>query len=310
MESKSLFMQRKIIFLVILLFLAGFLSRMGMCLAAEQGPVRSVQQIETTVIHVDQYAIYAPNLIFYYDTQMEKRKVASMMKAADQLRNKKAVITYSSTGDPGQDKHILLLDIIPAGEKVNAEKTPRETPKPSGDSQGKPEKNISKTEVQPKDAETADQQEATKQIAQQEKKPAKTAGSSTPVTREELTAFIRQILELNGKKDLTSVAPFYADKVDYYDRGVVSRDYVIRDLGYYFHNWENITTLLEGDVVMIVLDQPEVRIAKFISSYSVRNEKKTLTGKTENIWKIQRINGQLKLIDVKQRVVAKESPAQ
>jgi hypothetical protein len=237
---------------------------------------------------------------------MEKRKVASMMKVADQLRNKKAVITYSSTGDLGQDKHVLLLDIVPAGEKANVENAPRETPKSAGDLQGKPEKNSSRTEAPPKGDESVEQEVPSKQTVQQEKKPAPKAGSSSPVTKEELTAFVRQVLELNGRKDISAVAPLYADKVDYYDRGVVSRDYVIRDLGYYYRNWETITTSLEGDVVMIVLDQPEVRIAKFISSYSVRNEKKSLTGKTENIWKIQKISGQLKLIDVKQRSISKE----
>ena len=92
--------------------------------------------------------------------------------------------------------------------------------------------------------------------------------------------------------------------MDYYDRGIVSRDKVIQDLKYYFRNWTEIDTRLDGDVVMAGFE-PEVRIVKFISSFSVKNEKKSIAGKTENIWTIQRINGELRLIDVKQKILAK-----
>jgi hypothetical protein len=104
---------------------------------------------------------------------------------------------------------------------------------------------------------------------------------------------------------LQAVAPFYADKVDYYDRGIVSRDKVLQDMRYYFRNWVEIDTRLDGDIVMAGFE-PEVRIVKFISSFSVKNEKKSITGKTENVWKLQRINGELRLIDVKQKILERE----
>jgi len=63
---------------------------------------------------------------------------------------------------------------------------------------------------------------------------------------------------------------------------------------------------LDGDVLMTGFE-PEVRIVKFISSFSVKNGKKAITGKTENIWMIQRINGELRLIDVKEKVLKSES---
>jgi len=50
--------------------------------------------------------------------------------------------------------------------------------------------------------------------------------------------------------------------------------------GYYFNNWDTIATSLDGDVAMIVIDQPDLRIAKFVSSFAVRNSKKALAGKT------------------------------
>jgi hypothetical protein len=62
---------------------------------------------------------------------------------------------------------------------------------------------------------------------------------------------------------------------------------------------------MDGDVVMTGFE-PDVRIVKFISSFSVKNEKKSITGKTENIWTIQRINDELRLIDVKGKILGRE----
>lgn len=268
--------------------MGGFLCQGGFCFAAGSEPAGNRGQIEAVVIQVDEWAVYIPNLVFYFDTQMDKRKIETLRKAADQLRNKKALITYSSTGDPSKDKRILLSDIVPAGEKPNLEKPGREAPKPPGDPF---------VPAEPKGP--------PKQASLHAVNPSAKTGLPDPVTKEEISAFVRRLLYLNGRKDLAAVAPFYADKVDYYDRGVVSRDKILEDLKFYFRNWAVIDTRLDGDVAMAGFE-PEVRIVKFICSFSVKNEKKSITGKTENIWTIQRINGELRLIDVKQKILGKE----
>jgi len=61
-------------------------------------------------------------------------------------------------------------------------------------------------------------------------------------------------------------------------------------------------------VIMAGTEQHDVKIVKFISSFAVNNQKKALAGKTENVWIIQRINQQLKIIDVKQRMISRQSP--
>ena len=304
MERKLSIGELKTIF-VALFFLGGFLCQGGFCFPAGSGPAGNTSQIEAVVIQVDEWAVYAPNLIFYFDTQMDKRKIETLKKAADQLRNKKALITYSSTGDPGKDKRILLSDIVPAGEKPNLEKPGREAAKPPGDLQGKLTPKLSEGKESPTDFVPAEPKGALRQAAVQAVNQSAKRGEPDPVTKEEISAFVRRVLYLNGRKDLAAVAPFYADKVDYYDRGIVSRDKVLQDLKYYFRNWAEIDTRLDGDVVMAGFE-PEVRIVKFISSFSVKNAKKSITGKTENIWTIQRINGELRLTDVKQKILERK----
>ena len=302
MERRLSIGELQTIFVAIFL-LAGFLCQGGFCFAAGSEPAGNVGQVEAVVIHVDEYAVYVPNLIFYFDTQMDNRKIETLKRVANQLRNKKALITYLSTGDLSKDKHALLSDIVSAGQKPNPEKPAREAAKPSGDVQGKLTPKLSEEKVSA--AEIVPAEPAPDEAAPQEAKPSLKAGQPDPITKEEISAFVRRLLYLNGRKDLAAVAPFYADKVDYYDRGIVSRDKVLQDLKYYFRNWAEIDTRLDGDVVMAGFE-PEVRIVKFISSFSVKNEKKSITGKTENIWMIQRINGELRLIDVKQKILGRE----
>lgn len=329
--------------LVVLFLQAGFLFSVCSVLAAGAAPSVEMHQIETVVIRVDQYAVYVPNRVFYFDPQMDKKKAAALTKTAEESRNKKVVITYSSTGDLSLGNRATLVDISSSPE--TAKRPTREGAERTGDTQepqlrkvpifepGLPkeeeppvrEKPRKQTVVQEKKLPVESQPSPVPTVAQekkpsppaaqpgpaptvqQEKKPSVSvpAAHSGPISRDEVRAFVRNLLDLNEKKNLQAAISFYADKVDYYDRGMVDRDHIKRDLGYYFHNWTQITTKLDGDVVMIVLDQPDVRIAKFVSTFAVKNDKKSLSGKTENIWKIQRINGQLRLVDVKQKTLAK-----
>ncbi len=304
MERKLSIGELKTIFIALFL-LGGFLCQGGFCFAAGSEPAGNTGQIEAVVIQVDEWAVYVPNLIFYFDTHMDKRKIETLKKAANQLRNKKALITYSSTGDPGKDKRILLTDIVPAGEKPNLEQPGREAANPPGYPQEKLTPKLSEEKVSPTDFVPAEPKGPLRQAAVQAVNQSAKTGEPNPVTKEEISAFVRRLLYLNGRKDLAAVAPFYADKVDYYDRGIVSRDKVLQDLKYYFRNWAEIDTRLDGDIAMAGFE-PEVRIVKFISSFSVKNEKKSITGKTENIWTIQRINGELRLINVKQKILERK----
>jgi len=302
MERKLSIGELKTIFIALFL-LGGIACQGGFCFAAGSEPTGNTGQIEAVVIQVDEWAVYVPNMIFYFDTQMDKRKIETLQKAAGRLRNNKALITYYSKGDPGKDKRILLADIVPAGEKPNIEKPGSEAAKPPGDTEEKPIRKLSEEKVSPTDVVPAEPKRPEKQAALQAVSQSATTGQSVPVTKEEISAFVRRLLYLNGRKDLAGVAAVYADKVDYYDRGIISRDKILLDLKIYFRNWTEVDTRLDGDVVMAGFE-PEVRIVKFISSFSVKNAKKSATGKTENMWTIQRINGELRLIDVKQKILA------
>lgn len=291
-----------------LFFFAELLFWCGAGWAAGPESAGNMQRMEAAVIHVDNYAVYAPNLIFYFDTRMDKRKIETIKRTADRLRNRKAVFTYSSTGAPGQGSQMLLMDIAAAGENIDLEKPGHAAAPHVAEAQARPARKSPEEQAPLVEAAPVEPKSIVKQTVVRREEPQE-AGHFDLITKEEINAFIHRLLDLNCTKDLAAVAPFYADRVDYYDRGVIGRDQVLQDLKYYYRNWVEIDTRLVGDVVMIVLDEPEIRIAKFMSSFSVRNEKKSVTGKTENIWRIRRINGKMVLIDVKQKILEKQSSA-
>ncbi len=150
--------------LAALFLLAGFLCQ-GVCHAAGSEPAGNTGQIEAVVIQVDEWAVYVPNLVFYFDTQMDKRKIETLKRVANQLRNKKALITYSSTGDLSKDKHVMLSDIVSAGKNRNLEKPALEALNPPGDSQGEVVPKLSEEKVHSTETLSSQTQISDKQVS-------------------------------------------------------------------------------------------------------------------------------------------------
>ncbi|MGV8073862.1 MAG: hypothetical protein AB2L11_04820 [Syntrophobacteraceae bacterium] len=300
--------------------------------AADPKTPRIQTQAEINILYVDKFGVYGPNVIFYWDTAMSKQKLDAMMKTADRLRNKQAVVTYSTVSDLNKDKRPLIVDLVSAQtfewDQTKNVEMPELEPQDAGASaytggSGLPLNDYSRKRLYDGQKPFIDQQEdeprEDTQALSKEQPASKPLSKSTepvsrplepiPISREEIAGFIEQVLIFNERKDITSALACYGDQVNYYDRGVVNKDYIRRDLLYYFKNWDRISTSLDGGVVLIVTDQYDMRIVKFNCSYLVENSNRVAKGKTENIWKIQRVNNRLKIIDMKQKVYNSENQA-
>jgi hypothetical protein len=274
--------------------------------AADSQPSRTQKQIEVTIIHVDKYGIYAPNLVFYWDPVMNKQKVAALTGIAEQLRNKNAVITYASTSDIPRDKRPVLVDIAAFKREIplasdTAPPIEPSGPSPAGSDKGGP--------GQPKEGLKSEKEEA---VVQKPKKEielgqAKPVSTSPPtISRAEVTNFVHHCIDAARSKDLDRSLGCYGEQVDYYSKGTVDKDFIRKDKGYYFRNWDRISSSIDGDVVLIVIDQPDLRIAKFNSRFQVENAKSKVSGRAENVWKIQKIGNELKIVDEKQKIIERD----
>lgn len=306
--------------------LASSLAAVGVSLAAEARPPRSQAQMDATIVWVDKYGVYVPNVIFYWDEGMSKQKMESLKRLAEKSRNRKAVITYSAVDDLSKDKRPLLVDLVVSKEEPKPLTASREP----AQAEQQPEPSVEQPVEQPADSLDANTEPDGQHLWNQamkrdepapppadprvfERPPSPQApsapepdGMKASISREEVAGMVRRILSLNERKDVAATLSHYADQVNYYDRGNVDRDYIRKDMGYYFRNWDTIHSTLEGEVVMIVTGEPDTRIVKFVSAYTVQNAKRTATGRTENIWKVKRVHNDLKIVDVKQRIIRNE----
>ncbi len=295
----------------------------GMCSAADSKAPGTRAQMDANVIQVDKYGVYVPKIVFYFDPAMGKQKIDSLTSAAEKLRNKKATIIYSVNGDLAADKHPLLVDIVPyreepvalANEAPSAERVqslPQGRPGWRTEGGEPAERNQN---GQPPVAGDSSQglSERGKPAPALARAPFPGSGRDEgggegverrePIRKEEVLSFIDKCMGATVRKDTDAVLSCYADRVDYYAKGPVNRDFIRKDKGYYFRNWDSIDSAIEGAVVLIVTDQQDLKIAKFTSSFSVSNTRKSVSGRAENIWKIQRVNGDLKIVDEKQKIL-------
>jgi len=305
------------LFLTILFLVGPFgLHRAG---GAEERAGRIQGQMEVTVIHVDKFGVYVPDIVFYWDSSLNKQKIAALTAAAERLRNKRAVVTYSAQGSPLADKRPLVLDIAPYQEPAlsfdngRADEDPTLSPaeKTASGAGGRWEagaepfpardivtrENVSGAgqEVWGHDAPSAeDLPETSSQVSVQ----------SLPIQKRDALMLVEHLLHLTGKKALDSILYYYADSVNYYGRGDVDKDYIRRDLNYYFRNWDRIRSSLEGDIQLLDTSRPDVKVVRFQSSYEVENAKRSITGMTDNTWKIQRTRTGLKVVDQKQTILS------
>lgn len=297
----------KVLFWIGACFAAALIGFKAELFAADSPPSRTEKQLETTIIHVDKYGVYAPNLIFYWDSGMGKQKISALTGVAEQLRNKDAVITYSTISDITKDKRPVVIDIAPlkrGAPQVGDSSLEKEPSKPSPVHEEKTAPPPPKAEPKPVTEEIV-LPTPRKDAPPDQPKPF--LPGSPLITRAEVVNFVRDCIDAAQKKDIERSLACYGEQVDYYSKGAVNKDFIRRDKGYYFRNWDRITSSIDGDIVLIVIDQPDLKIAKFNSRFFVENAKNTVSGRAENIWKIQKIGNELKIVDEKQKIIERDS---
>jgi hypothetical protein len=305
--ASTMTMNMRISLIVATLFVFASAAPFARLFAADAQSPRIENQMDVIIIHVDKYGIYAPNLIFYWDPGMSKQKISAMTAIAEQLRNKDAVITYSTTSDISKDKRPVLVDIVPSRREVPLAGDSPPIKEPSRPTLAEIEKSppVPSGELPKPEGEEMALQKPRKEADSYPTK--QTPSGSTPITRTEVINFVHDCIEAMQSKNTDRALECYGDQVDYYSKGTVNKDFIRRDKGYYFRNWDKISSSIDGDIVLIVIDQPDLRIAKFNSRFYVQNAKITVSGRAENIWKVQKIGSELKIVDEKQKIIERDS---
>jgi hypothetical protein len=280
---------------------------------AEEKPPATQGQIDVTVLHVDKYGIYAPDIVFYWDTSLSKQKIAALTAAAQRLRNKRATLTYSAEGSPARDKFSKVLDIVPIQESTHTIEAwtdsdgsaePAASTEQMAGISSRPEGSGLNAPFPQRDLGASSNATGEDSGSAQDEKPAgEISAESLPILKRDVVMLVEHLLHLTSKKSLDSILYYYADSVSYYARGDVSRDYIRRDLGYYFRNWDRIRCAPEGEIQLLETSRPDVKVVRFLSSYTVENAQRSVSGTADNTWKVQRTRTGLKVVDQKQNVL-------
>ena len=124
-----------------------------------------------------------------------------------------------------------------------------------------------------------------------------------------IRAMVLDFLAASETGDLDRVLTVYGDQVDYFGQGVVGKDFIAADKRRYYRRWPVIAHRLEGDVVIEEGSAPATRLVRFGTTYDVRSpaRKAHAAGRTENVWIVQAVDGALKVINEKQRVISARS---
>ena len=99
---------------------------------------------------------------------------------------------------------------------------------------------------------------------------------------------------------------FYADKVDYFDNGIVNRAFIARDIQKYASRWPQRRFWIDGEIqTRIVNQQQGIAEANFRLKFAVQNPKKTVTGSCDDFLLVRIVSGRPQIVAIKSRLVSR-----
>jgi Trypsin-like peptidase domain len=115
-----------------------------------------------------------------------------------------------------------------------------------------------------------------------------------------LVSFVEQYLVAgqSGSDPLAELS-FYADNVDYFDKGIVSRAFIARDIQNYASRWPWRKFWIGEVQTRINERQQGVAELTFRLKFAVQNSKKTLTGVVANHVSIRFTNGKMEIVAIR-----------
>jgi hypothetical protein len=117
-----------------------------------------------------------------------------------------------------------------------------------------------------------------------------------------MRSFILDYFRANENKEMNKVLSFYGDTIDYYNKGVVLKSYIIKDKEMYFNAWHKLSYMLTDDLEITNVGNSETVTLTFTFSYVMETAKKTINGTTKNTWVIEKAKTSPRIISEKQIV--------
>jgi hypothetical protein len=110
---------------------------------------------------------------------------------------------------------------------------------------------------------------------------------STTAT-EQIQQFVAEHFRKTERIDCDGVLADYASSVDYFDHGVVSKDFIARDCSGYVKSWPEITLQITGPIEVLE-NRPGEYTITFGYDFDERNKAKgkISRGHADDIWRVE-----------------------
>ena len=131
--------------------------------------------------------------------------------------------------------------------------------------------------------------------------PATAASSSAPeISEEHLRDYVGAFVLAGLDPQIGAEAAFFADRVQYYDDGMMEREKIRNDLRRYDARWPERRFWLAGDITVEPQSDNRVRVT-FPLSYELRNRGKRSSGKVDKTLVLERAGDDLQIVAVNER---------
>lgn len=127
-----------------------------------------------------------------------------------------------------------------------------------------------------------------------------TSSSAAGITTERLRDYVAAFVLAGLDENVGAETEFFADRVEYYDQGMMDRERIREDLKRYDARWPERQFRLAGDINIERQNDNRVRVT-FPLKYELRNDKKHSSGKVDKTLVLERAGDDLQIVAVNER---------
>jgi Putative peptidoglycan binding domain len=135
------------------------------------------------------------------------------------------------------------------------------------------------------------------------------ASQRTDETREraleatQIQDFVAGFVVAGISEDVDAELQFYAEKADYYDRGLVSKDFIRKDISRYNQKWPTRRYWLDGDInILNGLEADPIEV-RYQIRYAVRNQQKESSGTAVKTLRLKKAGDGLEITSVREKTL-------
>jgi peptidoglycan hydrolase-like protein with peptidoglycan-binding domain len=120
---------------------------------------------------------------------------------------------------------------------------------------------------------------------------------------EQIRDFIAGFVVVGIDENVEAELQFYAPKANYYDSGVVTKDFIRRDIRRYNQKWPTRRYWLVGDIRVLNDPQADPVEVQYRIRYAVKNQQQERTGTAIKTVKLQRTSDGLEITSVREKTL-------